>query len=85
MTPPQHLWYFTPQSMRGIGAASGLRMTACDHPGKLVPLALVGFQLTRLLGTRPLQVNFGSGVGVPVNMHDAMRCTFRPDDRNTPR
>jgi SAM-dependent methyltransferase len=77
MTPPQHLWYFTPQSMRGIGAASGLQMVACDYPGKLVPLSLVGFQLTRLLGGRPLPINFGSGIAVPINMHDAMRCTFR--------
>ena len=80
MTPPQHLWYFTPKSMRGIGASSGLRMMTCDYPGKVVPLSLVGFQLSRLLGGRPLQINFGSGIGVPINMHDAMRCTFRSQD-----
>jgi SAM-dependent methyltransferase len=78
MTPPQHLWYFTPKSMRCIGGASGLRLVACDYPGKLVPLSLIRFQLSRLLGGRPKRVNFGNGIGIPINMHDAMRCTFRP-------
>jgi SAM-dependent methyltransferase len=78
MTPPQHLWYFTPQSMRRLAHALNLNFEACDHPWKLVPLALLQFQARRLLGTsRSVSTGMTSRIGLPFNLFDAMRCVLR--------
>jgi len=76
MTPPQHLWFFTPSSMRRLANAHGLTVESVDHPWKLVPLSLIVFQLRRIarLGLRPSSV---PDIGVPVNLFDAMRVVFR--------
>jgi SAM-dependent methyltransferase len=77
MTPPQHLWYFTPASIARLAGAVGLELEALEHPWKLVPLSLVGFQLRRMIGAGRTRSGRGSGIGVPVNMFDAMRCVLR--------
>jgi SAM-dependent methyltransferase len=75
MTPPQHLWFFTPASMRGLADTLGLELVALDHPWKIVPLSLVVFQLRRMLG---LGGRAGAGgLGVPLNLFDAMRVVLR--------
>ena len=38
MTPPQHLWFFTPASLRRLAGTLGLSVETCDHPWKVVPL-----------------------------------------------
>jgi SAM-dependent methyltransferase len=73
MTPPQHLWYFTPTSMARLSASLGLRPDICDHPWKLVPISLISFQLARMLGMKAT-TPAGSRIGIPVNLFDAMRC-----------
>jgi len=35
VTPPQHLWYFTPKSLGHMSRSLGLTLVACDHPWKL--------------------------------------------------
>jgi SAM-dependent methyltransferase len=78
MTPPQHLWYFTPESMRRLSHSLGLQVETCDHPWKLVPLTLIQFQMRRLFGTRDgTPKGFASQVGLPVNLFDALRCVLR--------
>jgi SAM-dependent methyltransferase len=78
MTPPQHLWFFTPESMRRLSHSLGLQLQTYDHPWKVVPLALVKFQLGRLLGiSGKASSGFGSRIGLPVNLFDAMRCVLR--------
>jgi SAM-dependent methyltransferase len=77
MTPPQHLWYFTPESMRRLSRSLGLRLEVCDHPWKLVPLSLITFQMRRMLGNPYPVVRHGSHIGIPVNVFDAMRCVLR--------
>jgi SAM-dependent methyltransferase len=77
MTPPQHLWFFTGESMRRLGARLGLTVERIDHPWKIVPLSLILFQLKRMLrmGSAP---SSGLGrVGMPVNLFDAMRVVLR--------
>ena len=76
MTPPQHLWYFTPTSIARLSASTGLRMERCEHPWKLVPISLISFQVARMLGARA-KGPAGSRVGLPVNLFDAMRCLLR--------
>lgn len=76
MTPPQHLWFFTPESMRRLGEAQRLTSERIDHPWKTVPLSLVLFQLGRMLGVRAAAPALGR-LGVPVNLFDAMRVVMR--------
>ena len=75
MTPPQHLWFFTPASMEHLAASAGLEIAALDHPWKIVPLSLVAYHLGRMAGVR---VKLPAGrVGVPINLFDAMRVVLR--------
>jgi SAM-dependent methyltransferase len=77
MTPPQHLWFFTQESMRRLAVSLGLEVAACDHPWKVVPLSLIIFQCQRILGFSPTRPPKGSSIGVPVNLFDAMRVVLR--------
>lgn len=77
MTPPQHLWFFTVQSLQQMATLHGLKMEHSDHPAKIVPLSLILFQLRRMIGLRGAQMEVGSRIGVPVNLFDAMRVVLR--------
>ena len=77
MTPPQHLWYFTPESLKRMSHSLGLSVVSFDHPWKFVPLSLIAFQASRMLGFRYPGRFPGSRVGIPVNFFDAMRCVIR--------
>ena len=73
MTPPQHLWFFTPESVRRMAASFNMAVESCDYPWKIVPLSLIQFQFRRLLGLRPVDRTWASRIGFPVNLFDAMR------------
>jgi SAM-dependent methyltransferase len=79
MTPPQHLWYFTTQSLAGLAAAAGLRIAESAHPWKRVPAALV-LQLlgnaAGILWSRAL-LTAASRMAIPVNLFDVMRVVLR--------
>jgi SAM-dependent methyltransferase len=77
MTPPQHLWFFTRESIRRFSENAGLEFVSYDHPWKLVPLSLIIFQLARILGMQPTRRPQASNVGIPVNLFDAMRVVLR--------
>ena len=77
MTPPQHLWFFTPESMRRMSASLRLVVEHVDHPWKIVPASLIMFQLRRMLGLRSAGGATASRFGVPVNLFDAMRVVLR--------
>jgi SAM-dependent methyltransferase len=75
MTPPQHLWFFTPRSMDRLAAGADLEVASLDHPWKIVPLSLVAYHLGRMAGVR---VKLPAGrVGLPINLFDAMRVVLR--------
>lgn len=77
MTPPQHLWFFTPESIRRISARLAVSVESIGHPWKLVPVSLLLFQLRRMLGLRTVKIAKGGGAGLPVNLFDAMRIVLR--------
>ena len=77
MTPPQHLWFFTRESVRRMAGTLGLSVTHFDHPSKIVPLSLIAFQLRRMLGMSNSPTAIASRIGVPVNLFDAMRIVLR--------
>jgi SAM-dependent methyltransferase len=78
MTPPQHLWFFTRESMQRLASALDLAVEHLDHPWKLVPASLIAFQLRRMLGLRqPSGMASAGRIGLPVNLFDAMRIVLR--------
>ena len=77
MTPPQHLWFFSRDSIERMAAPLGLALEHFDHPWKLVPLSLIAFQLRRMAGLRPGRVAAPGTIGLPVNLFDAMRVVLR--------
>jgi 2-polyprenyl-3-methyl-5-hydroxy-6-metoxy-1,4-benzoquinol methylase len=77
MTPPQHLWFFTRESLQRMAATLGLTMEHFEHPAKIVPLSLIMFQLRRMIGLRGPLGAVANQVGIPVNLFDAMRVVLR--------
>jgi SAM-dependent methyltransferase len=77
MTPPQHLWFFTRESMHRLARGIGFRAEHVDHPWKIVPASLIVFQLRRMLGMRSANATHASRVGIPINLFDAMRVVMR--------
>jgi 2-polyprenyl-3-methyl-5-hydroxy-6-metoxy-1,4-benzoquinol methylase len=77
MTPPQHLWFFTRESICQMAESVGIRMVDFAHPAKIVPLSLIAFQVRRMLGLRAAPAASGGGIGVPVNLFDAMRVVLQ--------
>ena len=77
MTPPQHLWFFSRESILRMAASLALEVELFDHPWKIVPLSLITFQLGRMLGRRTAGAPAASRVGLPVNLFDAMRIVLR--------
>jgi SAM-dependent methyltransferase len=83
MTPPQHLWFFSRESVCKIAASLQLSVEQIDHPWKIVPASLIHFQLRRMLGLRPLTRSGShttpgaSELGLPLNLFDAMRVVLR--------
>jgi SAM-dependent methyltransferase len=73
MTPPQHLWFFSPRTVTALLARHGFRVHTVEHPWKLVPLALVAYQATRYLGGQELVRKFVPPGRLPINLFDAMR------------
>jgi 2-polyprenyl-3-methyl-5-hydroxy-6-metoxy-1,4-benzoquinol methylase len=81
MTPPQHLCFFTRESIRAMGESVGLSLIDFAHPAKIVPLSLIAFQLRRMLGLRPAPAAHASKIGMPVNLFDAMRVMLQKSAR----
>jgi len=79
MTPPQHLWYFTRDSITRVAAAAGLEVYQISHPWKRVPMSLIVQLISRYIGVQlPRSVLSPlSKVGLPVNLFDAMRIVLR--------
>src|SRR5262249_61511832 len=77
VAPPQHLWFFTEPSIERLAARLDMRLEALDHPWKIVPAALIWFQLARMLGVKSKGAALGTRLGVPVNLFDAMRVVLR--------
>ena len=81
MTPPQHLWFFSPATVTALLARHGFRVHTVEHPWKLVPLALVVYQATRYLGAQNLLRRFVPRGRMPINLFDAMRVIAERVDR----
>jgi 2-polyprenyl-3-methyl-5-hydroxy-6-metoxy-1,4-benzoquinol methylase len=70
LTPPQHLWFFSVHNLTLMVERLGFHVVAARHPGRLVPLTLVWYQLFRGR-VRPLP-RLLDKVVLPVNLYDTM-------------
>jgi SAM-dependent methyltransferase len=79
MTPPQHLWYFTRDSITRMAAAAGLEAYHTSHPWKRVPISLIVQLISRYTGLELPRSTLTSlsRIGLPVNLFDAMRIVLR--------
>jgi hypothetical protein len=77
MTPPQHLWYFTPRGVAALAKRNGLEVVNIDYPWKRVPVSLICYQILRFVGLHPRPPAFLSRLYLPVNLFDAMRIVLR--------
>jgi len=77
MTPPQHLWFFTPRSFRHIARTLGTSLESVIYPWKLVPVSLGLYQLGRMFSRRWKAPGRLSNVGVPITLFDAVRVVLR--------
>ena len=77
MTPPQHLWFFTPESLRALGDSVGLEVIDVKYPFKKVPLGLIAYQLFRFVNIQPKLPAWLHKYGIMMNMFDAMRVVMR--------
>jgi 2-polyprenyl-3-methyl-5-hydroxy-6-metoxy-1,4-benzoquinol methylase/DNA-directed RNA polymerase subunit RPC12/RpoP len=79
MTPPQHLWYFTRDSMTRMAAAAGLEVYQVSHPWKRVPISLIVQLVSRYTGLELPRSALTklSKIGMPVNLFDTMRVVLR--------
>ncbi len=73
MTPPQHLWFFSPKTVTALLERHGFRVHSVEHPWKHVPLALIAYQATRYLGGQALVRRLMPNGSIPINLFDAMR------------
>lgn len=86
MTPPQHLWYFTRDSLTRMAAAAGLEIHQVSHPWKRVPISLIVQLISRYTGVQLPRWSLTSlsKVGIPVNLFDTMRVILRKPRFATP-
>jgi hypothetical protein len=77
MTPPQHLFFFTPHALRTLLTRHGFEIEECTHPWKVVPLKLAAYQLMNRLGFRRRPPASLAAIGVPMNLFDVMRVVAR--------
>lgn len=73
MTPPQHLWFFTVESMTRLLEAHGFKLVRISHPSKRVPMSLILYQLARYFGAQKWLRGRQIPGSLPVNLFDAMR------------
>lgn len=72
MTPPQHLSYFSRDSITQLLESCGLQVREISYRSKRVPLGLILYQATRRLGLLvPIPALFHR-IAVPLNLFDAM-------------
>ena len=73
MTPPQHVFFFSPRTLSAMLTRIGFDVIESRKPWKIVPAGLIVYQLGRILGmSKPPRWTIGR-FGLPVNLFDAFR------------
>lgn len=74
MTPPQHLFYFSPGNLARLCTRLGFAQPEWIHPWKFVPMSLIWFQLRRYLPLPKFQFQGPlANLGLYINLFDSVR------------
>ncbi len=65
------------RSIIRLAQSPGLRVERADHRRKIVPVSLTMFQLRRMLRLSVRVQSRAAGVGLPLNLFNAMRVVLR--------
>jgi SAM-dependent methyltransferase len=77
MTPPQHLYFFSPHTLAALLEKVGLQLVDCRKPWKIVPLGLAMYQAACCIGVKPPIPSLMNRLGIPLNLFDTMRVIAR--------
>ena len=77
MTPPQHLFFFSPETLGALLERHGFQVVDCMKPWKMVPLGLAVYQVGNRLRIRLPSLERLNTLGVPVNLFDTFRMIAR--------
>lgn len=77
MTPPQHLYFYSPRTLAALLRQYGLRVVDCSKPWKVVPLTLAAYQMASRLGLQLRLSERLNSFGMPVNLFDSFRMLAR--------
>jgi SAM-dependent methyltransferase len=75
MTPPQHLWFFSRQSLTQSLEDLGFEVLRVEYPWRLVPAQLIWYQAFR--GRAGALPAWFDGTGIPLNLFDSMMIVAR--------
>jgi hypothetical protein len=76
MTPPQHTFFFSRNTITRLLSEAGFEIVRISSPFKVVPLGLAAYQVGARLGWRiPFLEKIR--IGIPVNLFDAMQIIAR--------
>ncbi len=73
MTPPQHTFFFSKETLIQLLKKNELTIKLADKPWKFVPLGLAFYQLSSRLGLSLKVPTSLNRIGVPVNLFDTIR------------
>jgi SAM-dependent methyltransferase len=77
MTPPQHLYFFSPRTLSTLLEHAGCEIVHISKPWKTVPIGLMAYQIGARTGIRWRALERVQSVGLPVNLFDAFRVIAR--------
>jgi SAM-dependent methyltransferase len=77
MTPPQHLYFFSPATLATLLQRAGCEIVHVSKPWKTVPIGLMAYQIGARTGMRLRPLERVQSLGIPVNLFDAFRIVAR--------
>jgi 2-polyprenyl-3-methyl-5-hydroxy-6-metoxy-1,4-benzoquinol methylase len=77
MTPPEHLYFFSPATLSRMLEKIGFEVVKIVKPWKKVPVGLMAYQIGARCGIRWRALESVQSIGVPVNLFDAFRLLAR--------
>jgi 2-polyprenyl-3-methyl-5-hydroxy-6-metoxy-1,4-benzoquinol methylase len=73
MTPPQHAYFYTNNSLIELLKQHGFEVDLVLSPSKIVPIDLIFFQISRILGFRIKTPHFLKSSEIKVNLYDTLK------------
>jgi SAM-dependent methyltransferase len=73
MTPPQHLYFYSAETLRRLLGRFGFRVVEISRPWKVVPVGLMAYQVASRVGLPIPRFAALNAIGFPVNLFDALR------------